>query len=122
MRIASLPRRYAVERTFLVRTQPPSWQAFREPTDWNRTMAKVGKSDCEGTFAGAFGNDGVAPIPAIGELAIEPRDWTRCRQSAVHKKRLPSHQLVSVKSITGVSRRDLRLTSTHPSQKQVPRR
>src|SRR5215472_5676636 len=50
MRIASLPRRYLVEHTFLVRTQPPSWQGFREPTDWHRTMAKAGKSDGEGTL------------------------------------------------------------------------
>jgi hypothetical protein len=28
-------------------------------------MAKVGKSDCEETFAGAHGNDEDAPIPFV---------------------------------------------------------
>jgi hypothetical protein len=28
-------------------------------------VTKVGKSDCEGTFAGASGNDEDAPFPAI---------------------------------------------------------
>jgi hypothetical protein len=28
-------------------------------------VTKVGKSDCEGTFAGASGNDEEAPIPAV---------------------------------------------------------
>jgi hypothetical protein len=32
-------------------------------------MAKVGKSDWEGTFAGTHGNDEDAPIPAIREQA-----------------------------------------------------
>jgi len=33
-------------------------------------MTKVGKSDREGTFAGASGNDEVAPIPAISRDTI----------------------------------------------------
>jgi hypothetical protein len=33
-------------------------------------MTKVGKSDDEGTFAGARGNDEVAPIPAVRAAAI----------------------------------------------------
>ena len=70
MRIASLPRRYVVEHTFLVRTQPPSWQGFREPTDWHRTMAKAGKSDGDGTFAATHGNGEVAPIAVIPVKAI----------------------------------------------------
>jgi hypothetical protein len=32
-------------------------------------MTKVGKSDGEGTFAGAGGNDEVAPIPVV-ELSV----------------------------------------------------
>jgi len=34
-------------------------------------MAKVGKSDGEGTFAGVRGNDQVAPIPVIGMARCE---------------------------------------------------
>jgi hypothetical protein len=35
------------------------------------TMIKVGKSDCEGTFAGRHGNDEDAPIPDLPALAPE---------------------------------------------------
>jgi len=34
-------------------------------------MAKVGKSNGEGTFAGVRGNDKVAPIPDLPALAPE---------------------------------------------------
>ena len=33
-------------------------------------MTKVGKSDCEATFAGASGNDEDAPVTAIGARAM----------------------------------------------------
>jgi hypothetical protein len=38
----------------------------------HRTMAKVCKSDGDGTFAGTRGNGEVAPIPAIREVVLEP--------------------------------------------------
>jgi hypothetical protein len=41
-------------------------------------MAKVGKSDCEGTFTGAFGNDGVAPKLAVRLLWVERVELTHC--------------------------------------------
>jgi hypothetical protein len=39
-------------------------------------MAKVGKSDGEGTFAGPRGNDKVAPRPAVRGAAIERQGST----------------------------------------------
>jgi hypothetical protein len=42
-------------------------------------MTKVGKSHSKGTFAGAFGNDEDAPIPAISVTAIEPAGLILCR-------------------------------------------
>ena len=36
------------------------------------TATKVGKSDCEGTFAAASGNGKVASIPAVLSIALEP--------------------------------------------------
>jgi|SRR6516165_6590758 hypothetical protein len=49
----------------LVRMQLTSRQGFRNLTGLHRTMAKVCKSDGEGTFAGTDGNGEVAPIPAV---------------------------------------------------------
>jgi hypothetical protein len=37
----------------------------QQTTGLHRTMAKVCKSDGEGTFAGTRGNGEVAPIPAV---------------------------------------------------------
>jgi hypothetical protein len=39
-------------------------------------MSTVRKRDGEGTFAGSRGNDGVAPIAAVWEAAIELLDAT----------------------------------------------
>jgi len=46
------------------------------------TMTKVGKSDCEGTFDKAFGNDEVAPIADRGGLKRGRQQATPCRHSA----------------------------------------
>jgi len=51
------------------------------------TMTKVGKSHSKGTFAGAFGNDGDAPVPALRA----PR-WNR-RTRALGHLRLPGRML-----------------------------
>ena len=50
-------------------------------------MTKVGKSHSKGTFAGAFGNDGDAPVPALRA----PR-WNR-RTRALGHLRLPGRML-----------------------------
>lgn len=44
-------------------------------------LSKVGKSDREGTVAGARGNGDVAPIPAVRGAAIEPDGSTQNRRS-----------------------------------------
>jgi hypothetical protein len=44
-------------------TRVPGHRSSRwQTTGLHRTMAKVCKSDCEGTFAGTHGNDEVAPM------------------------------------------------------------
>jgi hypothetical protein len=45
-------------------------------------MTKVGKSHSKGTFAGAFGNDEDAPIPARRGLEIERQNSGRQRSRA----------------------------------------
>jgi transposase len=97
-----LPRRWVVERTFswfgrnprlardfenLAETlatfgdprlhpacpQAPCHGVGRGP---RYTVTKVGKSDCEGTFARASGNDQDAPIAAVPYYLIEPAGST----------------------------------------------
>ena len=41
-----------------------------------RTITKIGKSDCEGTFAGASGNDENAPIPDARKGGLPPANST----------------------------------------------
>ena len=91
-----LPRRWAVERTFsgfgrnrrlakdfenlaetlatFVTLYPAGPQAAHQGLGCGPrySVTKVGKSDCERTFAGASGNDEDAPIPAIRGTGIEP--------------------------------------------------
>jgi hypothetical protein len=50
------------------------------------TATKVGKSDCEGTFAGASGNDEDAPIPDVRMLTIGRLKSTLKRLSR-HRRR-----------------------------------
>jgi len=51
-------------------------------------MAKVCKSDGQGTFAGTQGNGEVAPIPAVRGTAIEPRGSTPTRRAAEMLRKL----------------------------------
>ena len=111
-----LPRRWVVERTFswfgrnrrlakdfenLAETRNPSHlryprlypacpQAARQGVGRGSryTMAKVGKSGCEGTFARASGNDEVAPKPAVRVKPIligrvRPIAAIRCRTDVI---------------------------------------
>jgi hypothetical protein len=47
-----------------------------------RTITKVGKSDCEGTFARVVRNDENAPFPAVRASGSEPSPGPRSRPSS----------------------------------------
>jgi hypothetical protein len=55
------------------------------PIDQLAAEARVGKLDCEGTFAGTHGNAEVAPIPGIEPQLLE-RWFDRCRRSVMPAK------------------------------------
>ena len=58
-----------------------------------RTITKVGKADCEGTFARASGNDEVAPIAVTRWAGVEPLSSTRsCRSPPVQSPYRPPRQ------------------------------
>jgi hypothetical protein len=63
------------------RRRPSLYTIVYTAAGLHRTMEKVCKSDCEGTVAETRGNGEVAPIPAVGGSAIEPRDLTRISRS-----------------------------------------
>src|SRR5262245_11035754 len=69
-----------------------AWPKTQHIAGAQRMISKVGKSNCEGTFAKGSGNDEVVPIADLPALTPEPEGSTPdpCRASSRHAPSAPS--------------------------------